>query len=414
MIDTATLLAIYREAIESCDPALLVQRAIVDDDALAPLRDSVVDLVAIGKSAARLYHGAAPALRLGEAFVAFPSGYGEIDPAPNLRVAVGSHPSLSDASFEAGRALLEFLRAPRRPTLFLISGGASATVEWPRHGISRDDLRVVNDLLVRSGFPIGKMNVVRKHLSSIKGGKLREHLAEGSVVAVLSDVDPGDLAAVGSGPAFVDLTTDDEAADILDELDHPVASKLAAQLRERPDSPQQPDYPPHVLLADNEVLQDAAEQAARSCCGGEAKLFRVDEQFTGDVEQAAQRLAATAAELPPHSIVIAGGEVVVRVTGEGRGGRCSELAARFARAVRSLPQAGQWIALFGSSDGSDGNSGLAGVVVDGSRIAGLDPSEVERRVAASDTAALAHSLGEGIIVSPTGNNLRDLYLLARR
>jgi glycerate 2-kinase len=403
---------IYRGAIERCDPAMLLQRAALGPE-LQSFADSVIDVVAIGKSAARLYRGARSLFRIGAAFVVYPEGYESLDMDEGVEIHVGGHPGLTDDSFAAGKALLHFMRERNAPTLFLISGGASAAVEWPLPGVTTDELAHVNALLVRSGMKIREMNVVRKHLSAIKGGRLREMLTEGSVVGVLSDVDSDDLASVGSGPTFLDVTTNEEAAALLDGIADPIANDLAERLRsELPDTPKQGSNPPAILLGDNDTLLDAATSLA----GEESlRIFRADEQLVDDVALVAGRLAATVRDLPAGSVMIAGGEPVVKVSGNGRGGRCSELAARFVRELHPSPLLGEIVALFGSSDGSDGNSGAAGVAVDGALCAadGL-ASRIDSLVAGSDTILLAPEVGREIMIPPTGNNLRDLYLLARR
>ena len=104
---------------------------------------------------------------------------------------------------------------------------------------------------------------------------------------------------------------------------------------------------------------------------------------------------------------MAGGEPTVVVRGAGKGGRCSELAVRFALATNEQ----HLVALFASSDGVDGSSGAAGFAMD--LPAPLDRARVEAALAASDSAGIASKIGRPIIIPPTGNNLRDLYLVAR-
>jgi len=130
----------------------------------------------------------------------------------------------------------------------------------------------------------------------------------------------------------------------------------------------------------------------------------IDEQIEGDVGDAARFLLA---QLETADFVIAGGEPTVAVRGEGKGGRCIELAVRVAMAAGGL----RGDLLFGSSDGVDGNSGVAGVAI---RLpAAIDRAAAERELARSNSLAVAAAAGEPIIIPAAGNNLRDLYLLAR-
>ncbi|MEO8034102.1 MAG: MOFRL family protein, partial [Acidobacteriota bacterium] len=132
----------------------------------------------------------------------------------------------------------------------------------------------------------------------------------------------------------------------------------------------------------------------------------IEEQLEGDVEEVARSLARSASRLRAGELLVAGGEATVVLHGDGRGGRCSELALRFARAAADSELA----ALFGSSDGVDGRSGAAGIYLP--RLPrSLDLPAIDRALERSDSFPLAASLGEPIIIPPTGNNLRDLILV---
>jgi hydroxypyruvate reductase len=310
------------------------------------------NVVAIGKCAGPLLDGFGD---YDAAFVAMPEGYR----APRSRAIVykGGHPDMTVASFAAGRALIEFVDAHEDVT-FLVSGGGSACVEIPLPPHTEEELIAKNRELVASGLPIGEINRVRRTLSAIKGGRLGGRVRGRCVTFVYSDVSTGKLEDVASGPSLRDLR----------------------------------------LVADNTTLVRTAARIARE--QGMSPTV-IDEQIETDVEEAARFLAAQ-----KHDLVIAGGEPTVVVRGNGKGGRCSELAVRFALHCDETVQA-----LFASSDGVDGNSGAAGWVL---RLpAAFDRAAAERALAQSDSATAAATLGERIMIPSAGNNLRDLYILAR-
>jgi len=338
---------IYIDALANCAPEALIGRVV--------RADMPRDVVAIGKCAGALLDGIADHVR--DAFVAVPAGYRL--PAVKADVAVGGHPDYTDASFEAGERLLRFVDA-HRDILFLISGGGSACVEVPATGFTRDALARENARLIAGGLPIGAINAARKAMSAIKGGKLAQRVRGRCVTLVHSDVSAGALADVASGPT---IPGSDEVH----------------------------------LIADNTTLVRAAAALM-------PHAHVVNEQIEGDVDDAARFLLSC---LRDHAAVIAGGEPTVLKRGDGKGGRCIELAVRVA--MHSGPLRGE--VLFGSSDGIDGNSGVAGVAV---RLpAALDPAFAARELARSNSLAVAERIGEPIIIAPAGNNLRDLYLLAR-
>lgn len=338
---------IYLTSLARCAPEVLVARHVEPH--------MPHDVVAIGKCAGALLDGVARVHRVRDAFVAIPEGYRR--PSSPAEVHAGGHPEMTRASFDAGRALLEFVDA-HEDLLFLISGGGSACVEAPLPPHTEEEVAALNARLIRSGLPIGAINAERRRVSAIKGGRLGARVRGRAVTLVYSDVSTGALADVASGPT-------------------------------RPDA----------LIADNTTLVRTAAELA----GDRAVV--IDEQLECDVEEAARLLADRAARLEPGQILVAGGEPTVTVRGDGRGGRCSESAVRFARLARHE-------ALFGSSDGVDGNSGVAGFYVRRRIAAGLPP-DAEAALASSDSYRVAAQLGEPIMIAAAGNNLRDLFLVAR-
>lgn len=345
------LKAIYLTSLERCAPDAIVRKH-VD-------RSMPRNVVSIGKCAGPLLDGVASVLPVEHAFVAVPQGYRL--PATPAEVHTGGHPHMTPASFAAGCALVEFVRR-HRDILFLVSGGGSACVEVAADGLTDDEVAAENARLVASGLPISAINARRRELSAIKGGRLREHVRGRAVTLVYSDVASGAAADVASGPT---IARADEA----------------------------------IVIADNTTLT----RTAAGLVGARAVV--IEAQIESDVEEAARVLAARASTLEEGEVLVAGGEPTVVVRGGGRGGRCSELAVRFA--ARS-----PFAALFGSSDGVDGNSGAAGWFL--ARRPGLVTlSSHEGALAASDSASIAAQVGEPIMIAPTGNNLRDLFLVAR-
>ena len=335
------LKAIYLTTLERCAPERLVPGVVRASG--APPRN----IVAIGKCAGALLDGVAEVMNIENAFVAIPEGYKL--PRTKADIHAGGHPQMTRASFEAGRALLRFVDA-HDDILFLISGGGSACVEVPLQGHSEEELIERNAQLVASGRPIERINAERKQLSAIKGGRLGARVRGNAVTLVYSDVGTGHLEDVASGPSNRNLK----------------------------------------LIADNTTLTRTA-----------AELMGVEpwpEQIECDVAEAAHLLAG-------GTMRVAGGEPTVVVKGPGRGGRCTELAVRFA--MESTCEA-----LFASSDGVDGNSGIAGIYLP-RRAKVEDRQSCLSALDASDSLRIAAQVGEPIMIAPSGNNLRDLFLVAR-
>src|SRR5580658_2323603 len=342
---------------------------------------------------------------------------------PGWKTFVGGHPLPTAESFAAGRAILERLARCDERTLvfFLISGGGSSLVEQPLDlGVTLADFQQLNSALITCGAPIEKINVVRKHLSATKGGRLAAAAARSMKITIaVSDVPEGEESALASGPTVADPSTVDDVESIVRK--YGLLAKLPGSLRgmiERrslPETPKDDDAAFarsrfEILLGERELLH-----AAHHCCEAEGFTCLVDTE-TDDwpLEQAAEHLLAQLEilkkENPRRRVAIfAGGEVSSPVTGDGIGGRNSAFV------LACVPKiAGKRIAVLSAgTDGVDGNSPAAGAVADGESLAravavGLEPGEFLRRC---DAHGFFARLGDAVVTGPTGNNLRDLRIL---
>ncbi|MEA2164327.1 MAG: glycerate 2-kinase [Thermoanaerobaculia bacterium] len=412
------LKTIYLRTLDACAPEGLVRAAIT--------RGMPRNVVAIGKCAGALRDGLDD---VDDAFVAVPDGYRL--PAKRSQIAIGGHPYINAASFEAGRRLIEFIDA-HDEILFLISGGGSACVELPlMPWFAERDLIETNARLVASGLAIGDINCVRKHLSAIKGGRLAARVKR-SVTLVYSDVATGALADVASGPTLPDASTKADAIAILERVGG--CERIVAKLRddECPETIKRIDDSRVALIADNRTLVAKAAEIAASM--GFTPVV-VEQQIESQIDNAANELLDRASSLRLNEVLIAGGEPTLVRRGDGKGGRCVELAVRMAMAenerrsdspvrlpVDSEREPSDWRVrptsipptlhiLLGTSDGADGNSGVAAVAI--TLPASIDREVAIRELSRSNSLAVAESVGETIMIPSAGNNLRDLYLLAR-
>jgi len=342
---------------------------------------------------------------------------------PGWKAFVGGHPVPNEASFAAGRAILDRLARCDERTLifFLISGGGSALVEQPLdEGVTLEDFRRLNSALVTCGAPIEEINVIRKHLSATKGGRLAAAAPKSmKLTLAISDVPPGEESALASGPTLPDPTTIADAERIagkyalLERFPESIRRIFAEhRLRETPKPAaaafERADF--RVLLGEHDLTH-----AAHRACEGHGYLCLCDTLADNwPLEKAADHLLGVLeghkkANPTRRVAVIADGEVISPVTGDGTGGRNSAFV------LTCVPKiAGKNIAVLSAgTDGIDGNSPAAGAVADGKSMAqaseaGLDPADFLRR---SDAYNFFARLGDAIVTGPTGNNLRDLRIL---
>jgi hydroxypyruvate reductase len=379
-------------------------------------------VVAVGKAAgpmsAHVSQVLAPHLgpdRTLQGIVIGPQG---TQPPPGFTGLPGAHPLPDATSRAAAVAVLDFLRPADSQTfvLFLISGGASAMLELPLdETISLEDTAGFHRALIHSGLPIWKMNVLRKHFSAVKGGRLATAAknAMAQCTLLISDVPADKLDTVGSGPSMADPSTIADCRAILDEakLWEKIPLPVAAFFR----SPDLPETPKHienssvVTLLSSQTMSDAAACIAKKM-GFETIVDNTCDEWP--VEKAAAYLVEAAEAYPAQNLCfISVGEVLVEVSGKGgMGGRNLHFALDAARLLK-----GTSAVLSAGSDGIDGNTQVAGAAVDNETWqravdAGLKPAEALWKF---DSFTVLNSLGETIETGATGNNVRDLRLVLR-
>ena len=393
---------------------------IVED--LYPIGDyHRVSVISLGKAA----HTMTDALveQLGERAAGIVVGTSE--PAAQqrgFRYFTGGHPLPTAESLAAGRALLRYLENQPEHSLviFLLSGGSSAAAEFPLdEDLTLEDVSAVYRALVLSGAPIAEMNAIRKHLSAIKGGRLAQVAAPAQQVSVLvSDVPDDKLDALGSGPTMPDSSTVSDCYAIVQRYrlaeQFPEAVRRIFAERRLEETPKSDD-PAFVGARWWPVLSNAT---ARQAAADKAKAlgFRVEVDNScddWDYARAADYLLDRLRQLrqaAPRICLISGGEVTVKVSGQGGvGGRNQQFALYCAEKI-----AGQSMTVLSAgSDGIDGNSPAAGAIADGAtrdraRALGLDCA---KELARFNAYPVFEKLGDAILTGPTGNNIRDLRLL---
>ena len=333
----------------------------------------------------------------------------------------GAHPTPNAESVHAAKAILKMLQTQTAASLviFLLSGGGSSLVEKPIDAeISLDDLIATYGVLVHSGAPIAEMNAIRKHLSAVKGGRLAQAAFPAHQVSLLvSDVPDNALDALASGPTMADSTSVEDCYRLAEK--HKFVTKLPLSTRELferralEETPKSDDPAFHrsrwwVMLSNQTAVEEASAAAKRA-----GFTVHVDNSCDDwDYTPAAEYLLKRLHELRKDServCLISGGEVTVKVTNGGVGGRNQQFALECAAKI-----AGENITVLSAgTDGIDGNSPAAGAVADGTTIKranarGLDATAALEKF---DAYPFFIALGDAIRTGPTGNNLRDLRIL---
>lgn len=339
-----------------------------------------------------------------------------------FRYFAGGHPLPNEDSLRAGEAILRAVQSasPDALIVYLISGGASSIAEHPiSSNILLPDVVATCKALVYSGAPIVEINAIRKHLSSLKGGRLARAASGAHQLSVLvSDVPDDALDALASGPTMPDTTTVDDCYEIakryglLPLLPPPVHSLFRQHLLQETPKPRDPTFSRArylTVLSNATAVHAAVERAALA-----GFAVEVDNSCDDwDYHVAADHLLRRLRELRrgvSRACLISGGEVAVKVDGpSGVGGRNQQFALYCAQKI-----AGEKITVLSSgTDGVDGNSPAAGAVVDGSTVTRSKARGYNVATAASqfDSFPLLEAIDDAIVTGPTGNNVRDLRIM---
>ncbi|MBR4122711.1 MAG: DUF4147 domain-containing protein, partial [Erysipelotrichaceae bacterium] len=316
------------------------------------------------------------------------------------------HPVLDENSLKAAEeALLLVSDLKEEDTvLFLLSGGASALFELPL--IPLEILQDLNRQLLACGASIEEINTLRKRLSAVKGGRFALKCAPAHVFSiVLSDILGDPLDMIGSGPAYPDSSTCEDALRIVEKYKLKIGEETIALLKK--ETPKELGNVTTTLAGNIAILCQKAEEICKKL-GYETRVLNLALQ--GEARAAGKELAEKAVQLAKEGhakiALIEGGETVVTLHGKGLGGRNQELVLA---AVETL--AGQNVAVFSlGSDGTDGPTDAAGAYADGDTLSamkekGIDPALY---LAENDSYHAFEAVGQLLFTGPTGTNINDL------
>ncbi|MBF6639760.1 glycerate kinase [Rouxiella silvae] len=342
--------------------------------------------------------------------------YGHAVPAGRIRILEAAHPVSDSMSEVAAMMIAEAVRhlTPDDLVLALISGGGSALMALPISGLNLADKQKITQSLLLSGANIREMNLVRRHLSAIKGGKLALMAAPARVVSlIISDV-PGDNPSdVASGPTVADTSTPEQALAVLLRYNIPVSPEIRNALLSKQEAYLSPaaQSDSRLIATPAMALKAAAEAARRH---GIMPLILGD-ALEGESRELGIVMAgiARSVKLYGHpvkkpAVLLSGGETTVTVTGfAGKGGRNTEFLLSLACALEA--QEGIW-AIAGDTDGIDGTEDAAGAIIypdtisRGSEV-GLHAPDY---LAKHDSYSFFHATGDLVTTGPTLTNVNDI------
>ncbi|BDB70718.1 glycerate kinase type-2 family protein [Comamonas thiooxydans] len=344
--------------------------------------------------------------------------YGYAQPCQHIEIVEAAHPVPDAAGEQAAARMLDMVRGLTADDLVLclISGGGSSLLPLALPGLTLADKQSVNRALLRSGASIGEMNVVRRHLSAIKGGRLAAACYPAPVVnLLLSDVPGDDAMDIASGPTVADPTTCADALAILRRYSIEVPPAALALLESgagesiKPGDPHLPSIETRFIATPQMALEAAAKVAASA---GVA-VHILGDAIEGEAREVGRVMGGIASQVACRGqpfeapcVLLSGGETTVTVHGKGRGGRNVEFLLALGVA---LDAAHGVHALAADTDGVDGQEEIAGALLTPDSLSRARELGLRARehLDDNDGHGFFEALGDSVVTGPTCTNVND-------
>ncbi len=414
----AFLTAIFEAAVAAADPELTIRRHLP----AKPQGRTIV--IGAGKGSAQM---AAAFEKVWdgpiEGLIVTRYGYGA--PTRHLEVVEAAHPVPDAAGLAAAKRLQEIVSGLSEDDLVvaLVCGGGSALLPAPAGGLTLADEIAVNEALLASGAPISAMNTIRKHVSTIKGGRLAAAAWPARVVSLIVSDIPGDNPAlVASGPTVPDEAGRAEALAAIKAYGMKLPDAVMAHINSpaseapRPDDPKFARNEVHVIASAAVSLEAAAVEAKRR--GIEAVIL--SDALEGEAREVGSVHAAIAREVAVRNrpfnkpvLILSGGETTVTLRAKGKGGRNSEFLLAFAIGVDGVEGID---ALAADTDGIDGSEENAGAFCNSSTVMRMRGNGVDAKalLAGNNAWTAFNAVGDLFVPGPTGTNVNDLRAILVR
>jgi hydroxypyruvate reductase len=344
--------------------------------------------------------------------------YGYALPCEKIEIVEAAHPVPDESGFRAARRIAEKVQGLTEDDLViaLISGGGSALLVAPLGSLTLADKQAVNSALLKSGASISEMNCVRRHLSSLKGGRLGALCAPARLVSLLiSDVPGDDPLDIASGPTVADPTTCADALAVLSRyaIKPPRAAldllKSGAGESVKPGDPRLARSETRIIAAPQMALEAAAKIASEN--GFPAYIL--SDRIEGEARELGKVLAGIALQVASRNepfaapcVLLSGGETTVTLRGQGRGGRNVEFLLALALA---LGGASRIYGLAGDTDGVDGIEEIAGGIFSPDTLLRARARNIgpQAMLDNNDGHSFFQALGDSVVTGPTLTNVND-------
>jgi glycerate 2-kinase len=339
-----------------------------------------------------------------------------------IKIIEAGHPLPDVNGLSGSKKIINICKKADRDDLIinLISGGASSLLPCPAGSITLSEKIKTTQLLIDSGAAIKEINIVRKHISAIKGGKLAKYVYPATMInIIISDVIGDDLETIGSGLTVPDSSTFKDSLEIIskynlqdnipDTVNIHLKKGIIAEISKDDSAVFKNTH--NFIIGNNKIALSAIMSSAKKMSYHSKIISNI---LSGNPKEAAKRIINILDDpkLNDTQCFLFGGETEVTLKGKGKGGRNQELCLYASNLI-----AGKKNVVFFSAgtDGNDGPTEAAGAICDGSTLkraksVGLD---IRSFLDNNDSFNFFNKLNDLIITGPTGTNVMDIQILLR-
>lgn len=381
------LLEILRNSIEVVEPYKLVKKQVILNRDIFKIKDNIYNIndfnkiivIGGGKATASIACAIEEIFKdkISDGIINVKYGYRE--ELRKIRIIEAGHPIPDKKGVDGTKEIIKLInkKEPNNLILCLISGGGSALLCSPSDGITLKDKQITTDLLLKCGANIEEINIVRKHISKVKGGRIVRLAYPAKVISlILSDVIGDKLDIIASGPTVADRSYFKDAMEVLKkyELWNKIPGSVKNHIEAGPDETPKPgdkifDRVDNMIIGNNLFLLTHVKRLLEGKGFNSIILSSIIEGEAREVAKfhasIVKEILITGNPIPPPAAIISGGELTVTVKGSGIGGRNLEFSLAMAQEIQGLNNI---IGMSIGTDGTDGPTNAAGAFFDGSTI----------------------------------------------
>ena len=308
--------------------------------------------------------------------------------------------------------------------LIFISGGGSALAPYPVDGISLEEKIIINKILLESGANIKEINIVRKHLSKLKGGNLVKICNPAYVHSfILSDVIGDDLSSIASGMTTYDNSTFRDVKKILNK--YKIWTKIPKNIKnhvnngEKKKELETPEKNNQIFRKTNNTLI-GSNNLCLSNMKNLCKKYNINSKIwfkdiDGDVRKISKKFSNNIKKIKYKTpvLLISGGETTVKVNGKGKGGRNQEFALYFAIEMKKINPSKSFIILSAGTDGRDGPTNAAGGILNQGSLEKIKNKKVnlKKELLNNNSYQVLKKINSLVIIDGTNTNVADVQLI---